>query len=1059
MSQAGPDSGRERLTRVVAAVSLVLSLAYLIWRWGWTLNTDALWFSVPLALAETYGLLAAACLTVAGWRLTHRHPPEPLSAATVDVVVITTDEPISVLRKTALAAREIAYAHETYLLDEAHRDEVREMAEKLGVGYLRSAHPAQGRASTLNYVLARTRGQFLLQLDGDHVPLPHLLHRVLGFFENESVAVVQSAYDVVADTQGADVNVRQGRIWGDQQLTFRVLEPGRDRVGAALYLGSCAVLRRRAIEAVGGFPSTSVASELEVSLLLHASGLRSVYFDESLAFGLTAPSARSFHARHLRVGQAGMQILRRHHPLRMAGLSAMQRVAYLDTLTSSIGGFQRLILYLAPIVFFITGVFPLDVGATVFAAVFIPHIALRMLSYRMLARGHSSLGHADREAMASFFTRILSAAAYLRPGRPPFRRWADGVSLRTAAPQLTLVLLTAMSLGWALYARTRGLAFVVPGWGEAALWVTVALALWNAAIAAYVIHLTLGGRHRRTEHRFADSLAVMLRVLRYDGKLASTDIAVTENLTPTGLALRCMYAIAEGARVEMALPLSTGEVQVRGRVVRHTIAATGLGDVHLIGVEFDSLSTDARDAIDLHCAHHVIPLERQRHREGGLTARGALRRLRELRIERRVAVGMPAHVSTGEPGGMRDLGVGLLEDVSPRGGRVLLDHPVDDGSLMTLQIPGSTISTGGRVVFVHELETSLGVRFVAGFQTESADGTERPITTRWFGEISRLLGRYGSAAAAGSRVAGAAVVASGAAVVARSRASGAAVAASARSTGTVVATRSREATSVLAARARAVGAALPRSTRPQAVPAERPSAASPSATLAPAGPPRRSATQLVDEVAAVAKRYAATTGRLMTGAIPGLAKPTGPSAADGQMPVRATTAVAATQVAPSLTTSSEEESFASETSGDASAAAEESPEGSEWEIDGEFTFPGELSVGGRFIVGPLGNVSVDIATVDAVILGRYAGTLRATGRIYVSMLGVVSGRLEAPEVVVAEGATVTAEVLRTGATGAGVSPSPDGAPERGVEPSADAAVPPAEVERDVEIFIPARPNT
>ena len=30
-----------------------------MWRWGWTLNTDALWFSVPLALAETYGLLTA----------------------------------------------------------------------------------------------------------------------------------------------------------------------------------------------------------------------------------------------------------------------------------------------------------------------------------------------------------------------------------------------------------------------------------------------------------------------------------------------------------------------------------------------------------------------------------------------------------------------------------------------------------------------------------------------------------------------------------------------------------------------------------------------------------------------------------------------------------------------------------------------------------------------------------------------------------------------------------------------------------------------------------------
>ncbi|MDB4900125.1 MAG: restriction endonuclease, partial [Gemmatimonadetes bacterium] len=759
MSQAIPDSGRERLTRIVAAVSLALSLAYLVWRWGWTLNLDALWFSVPVALAETYGLLAALYLTIIGWRLTQRLPPEPLSAATVDVVVITTDEPVAVLRKTALAAREIAYTHETHLLDEAHRDDVREMAEQLGIRYLRSAHPAQNRAATLNYALARTRGEFLLQLDGDHIPLPHLLHRVLGFFENERVALVQSAYDVVAGTGSG--TVRQRSIWGYEPLALHVLQPGRDRFGAALFMGSCAVVRRAAIDAIGGFPASSVAGELEVSLLMHAKGLRSVYLDESLAFGLTAPTARSFHVRQLRLGQAGMQILRRHHPLRMGGLTAAQRATYLETLTTAIGGFQRLILYLAPVVFFATGVFPLDVRAATFAAFFLPHIALRTLSYRLLARGQSSLAHADRNAMASFFTRIVSAAAYLRPERPPFRRWADGVSLRTALPQLTLVLLTALSLGWALYARTRGLTYVVPGWGQAALWASVALALWNAAMAAYVIHLTLGERHRRTEHRFADSLAVMLRVLRYDGKLASTDIAVTENLTSSGLALRCMYPIAEGARVEMALPLSTQEVHVRGRVVRHTTAETGLGDVHLIGVEFDSLSPDERDAIELHCAHHVMPLERQRHRagEGALTARGMLRRLRELRIERRVPVGMPAHVSSGQKGGMRDLGIGLLEDVSPRGGRVLLDLPVDEGSLLTLQIPGSAISTGGRIVFVHELETSLGVRFVAGFRTESGDGTARPSTTHWFGGISRLLGRYGSAAAARSRVAGTTVAA------------------------------------------------------------------------------------------------------------------------------------------------------------------------------------------------------------------------------------------------------------------------------------------------------------
>jgi cytoskeletal protein CcmA (bactofilin family) len=136
--------------------------------------------------------------------------------------------------------------------------------------------------------------------------------------------------------------------------------------------------------------------------------------------------------------------------------------------------------------------------------------------------------------------------------------------------------------------------------------------------------------------------------------------------------------------------------------------------------------------------------------------------------------------------------------------------------------------------------------------------------------------------------------------------------------------------------------------------------------------------------------------------------------------------------------------------------ATEKPQSNEWEIDGEFTFPGELSVGGQFIVGPLGKVVADIATVDAVILGSYAGALRASGRIYVSMMGVVSGSLQAPEIVVAEGATVTAEIVR--AAPARATETPKQVEAIGAASPTATAAPIVEVERDVEIFIPARPN-
>ena len=53
MSQPAEHPARERATRVVAVISLAFSVFYIAWRWGWTINTEALWYSVPLALAET----------------------------------------------------------------------------------------------------------------------------------------------------------------------------------------------------------------------------------------------------------------------------------------------------------------------------------------------------------------------------------------------------------------------------------------------------------------------------------------------------------------------------------------------------------------------------------------------------------------------------------------------------------------------------------------------------------------------------------------------------------------------------------------------------------------------------------------------------------------------------------------------------------------------------------------------------------------------------------------------------------------------------------------------
>src|SRR4051812_21924594 len=473
MTQSAQGGGRERLTRAVAAISLAVSLVYIVWRWGWTLNTDALWFSVPLALAETYGVLTAALLTFTAWRLAHRRPEAPLPGRTVDVFVTTTGEPLTIVRKTVLAARELRYPHTTWILDDGQRDDIRALAAQLGVRYLTRPERAHGKAGNVNHALGQSTGELVLQLDADHVPLPHMLDRLVGFFADERLAFVQSSQDFYnVDALANDVNGRRRQIWGDQELFYRVIQPGKDRVNAALLVGSCALVRRSALDEIGGLATGTISEGLETSLALHARGWRSAYLDESLAFGLAPASARAFHLRHLRWGQGAMQVLRRYRPVFMPGLSLAQRISYLETLTAFFGGFQRLVVYLAPVAFFATDVFPLSVRVGTFAAAFVPCMLLRALGYTMLTRGHGSLLLADRLAMARFFTyaRAVTGLVVREPLtlRVP-KHGEERVSLRTTGPHLAILALTAAALGWALYERMHGYVDIVPGWGIFAL--------------------------------------------------------------------------------------------------------------------------------------------------------------------------------------------------------------------------------------------------------------------------------------------------------------------------------------------------------------------------------------------------------------------------------------------------------------------------------------------------------------------------------------------------------------------------------------------------------------
>ena len=77
-------------------------------------------------------------------------------------------------------------------------------------------------------------------------------------------------------------------------------------------------------------------------------------------------------------------------------------------------------------------------------------------------------------------------------------------------------------------------------------------------------------------------------------------------------------------------------------------------------------------------------------------------------------IALPALVSETTAEGETSLGMGLLEEESRSGVRLILESPVEPGTIMRWDVPGTTISGRGTVVFSRALESPLRLSFVVG---------------------------------------------------------------------------------------------------------------------------------------------------------------------------------------------------------------------------------------------------------------------------------------------------------------------------------------------------------
>lgn len=369
---------------VLMALASVIVLRYWIWRLTATLPDPTLSasfiFATVLLLVETYSIFVFFLNAfITADPVDRALPPQVAlqDLPTVDVLVPSYNEPIEMLSVTLSAAKNMIYPSKlrrVVLCDDGGTDqrcsssdpqlaaaaqrrraELQALCRDLGVVYFTRARNEQAKAGNMSAALERLDGELVVIFDADHVPTRDFLARTVGYFvQDPKLFLVQTPHHFInPDPIERNLNLKSPP---ENEMFYGLIHRGLDRWGGAFFCGSAAVLRRKALDSVGGFAGETITEDAETALEIHSQGWRSIYLNRAMIAGLQPETFASFIQQRGRWASGMMQMLILKNPLLRPGLRLMQRLCYLNSMSFWFFPIIRMVYLLAPLAYLFFGI-------------------------------------------------------------------------------------------------------------------------------------------------------------------------------------------------------------------------------------------------------------------------------------------------------------------------------------------------------------------------------------------------------------------------------------------------------------------------------------------------------------------------------------------------------------------------------------------------------------------------------------------------------------------------------------------------------------------------------
>lgn len=367
-----------KIKKVSYILAIVLSVIYLLWRIFFTIPWHAHIFTLIFALllvgSEIFSSFTAYVLII--FRLIRADKTQKLEIPKfdlqqpipkIDVIIVTHNEEVSLLRKTVNAATFMDYPDKSkvniVIADDGNRPEVRELAKEYQVNYVTMEKNKHAKAGNINNALEQLDAPLFAIFDADMMPFSNFLTSSVPFFtENFAeleedpdhtkpigfVQTPQSFYN--ADIFQFNLFL-QDAVVNEQDFFSRDVNVLNGSNGHALFTGSNAVFLREIVDKVGGFPTDTITKDFELGTKINSEGYISIATREPVSSGITPVDIKSVIKQRTRWARGVIQSCRNMHIFTNPKITLLNRIILINTWLYWWSFSRRLIYIAAPLLY------------------------------------------------------------------------------------------------------------------------------------------------------------------------------------------------------------------------------------------------------------------------------------------------------------------------------------------------------------------------------------------------------------------------------------------------------------------------------------------------------------------------------------------------------------------------------------------------------------------------------------------------------------------------------------------------------------------------------------